>query len=229
MTKKHIKTLTVPKTWPIKKKGQKFVIRPLPGKDFTLSMPLSLIFKDLLKYCKTSNEVKATLRDKEILVDGKRKRNLKDLVGFMDVLSIPVSNEEYRMHINKNKKLQLLSIPNEEASSKVCKIIGKTTLKKGKHQLNLFDGKNILVKEDKYKIGESVHIKLPSQEIIEVFKFEKGSYVYIITGKHAGEHGTIIEIKDKQVFVKTKNGEFETPQSSVFMIGKEKPAIKMID
>ena len=72
MVKKHLKTLTVPVSWPIKRKGQTFVMRPLPGKAYSLGLPLSIIFKDILKYCKTSNEVKTILRDKEILVDGKR-------------------------------------------------------------------------------------------------------------------------------------------------------------
>ena len=88
----------------------------------------------------------------------------------MDVLSIPVSNEYYRMFINKNKKLQLLKTNKDESSIKVCKIIGKTTLKKGLVQLNLFDVRCILVKKDNYKVGESLLLELPSQKIKEHFK-----------------------------------------------------------
>ena len=138
----HLKTLTAPVTWTVKRKGQTFVVRPKPGKLFTMSMPIALIFKNLLKYCKTTKEVKAILRDKEIFVDEVRRKNPKYLIGFMDTLSIPFSDEFYRMLINSNKKLVLIKIPKEEATFKLCKITGKTLLKKGQVQLNLYDGRN---------------------------------------------------------------------------------------
>src|SRR5512133_1462699 len=146
MAKKHLKTLTAPVSWPIKRKGQTFVIRPLPGKSFNMSMPLSLILKDMLGYCKTSKEVRALLRDKEILVDGKRRKEEKFLVGIMDILSIPITKDYFRMQINKNRKLELVKIDASETGSKIMKIVGKTSLKNGKMQLNLFDGRNIIVK-----------------------------------------------------------------------------------
>jgi len=55
--------------------------------------------------------------------------------------------------LNKNKKLQLLKIEPEESNKKICKVIGKKVLKNKKVQLNLFDGRNILVKEDKFSVG----------------------------------------------------------------------------
>jgi small subunit ribosomal protein S4e len=229
MVKKHLKTLTVPVSWPIKRKGQTFVTRPLPSKSYSLSLPISIIFKDILKYCKTSNEVKTILRDKEVLVDGKRKKDLRSLVGFMDVLAIPLSGEEYRVLINKTKKLQLVQITKEESDVKVCKIISKTKLMKGKTQLNLFDGRNIIVKEDKYSVDDSVLIKLPSQEIKESFKMEKGNHALLISGTHTGEHGLIEQISKDAVTIKTKEGAFETSKKAVFVVGKEKPSIKMID
>ena len=229
MVKKHLKTLTVPTTWPIKRKEKKFIIRPLSGKKFSMAMPLSLIFIDMLKYCKTAKEVKTILRDKEIFVDGKRKKNQKDSLGVMDVLSIPLSKENYRMLINKYGKMCLISISDEESKEKVCKIIGKKVLKKGKTQLNLFDGRNILVKEDKYNIGDSVLIKLPIQEIKDSFKLEKGNYGYLTGGSHIGDHGSIESISKGMVTIKNKEGVFETPKEYVFVIGKTKPSIKMHD
>jgi small subunit ribosomal protein S4e len=230
MVKKHLKTLTVPKTWPIKRKGQKFVIRPNPGKSFTYSMPIALIFKNNLKYCKTTKEAKAILLDKEILVDGKRRLDTKYLIGLMDVLSFPIAKEYYRILINTQKKLQLIPIEKKESSLKVVKITGKKVLNKGKIQLNLFDGRNILVKKDNYAVGDSVLIELPGQEIKEHFKLGKGNYAFLISGKHTGEHGKIMDVsegKEGSVTIKTTKHEFKTSKDSIYLVGKEKPAIKI--
>ena len=230
MVKRHLKTLTVPKTWPIKKKGQTFVVRPTPGKKYMTSMPLSLVFKTLLKSCKTMKEVKNILQDKEVFVDGKRQKNPRSLIGLMDVLSVPESKEYYRLIINKNKKLQLVKISDKEANLKLNKIIGKTFLKKKVIQLNLSDGRNINVKKDSYSVGESLLIEIPKQKIKEHYKFEKGNYAYLIKGKHLGSHGVIQGISKEgqnMVSVKTKDNIFETPKESVFIIGKDKPAIQI--
>lgn len=225
--KRHLKTITVPKTWPIKRKGQTFIIRPLPSKKLDYSLPIALVFKNMLKFCKTNKEVKTILRDKEILVDGKRKKNIKDLIGFMDVLSIPISNENYRMLLDKYNKLTLVPIDNKEAGYKIVKIISKKILKKGKVQLNLFDSKNIIVEKDIYKVSDSVKINISNQEILDYYKLEKGFYVFIISGKHAGEHGLINNIINKDYYVKTQNEEFIVEKSSLYVIGKDKSDIKL--
>lgn len=230
MVKRHLKTLTVPKTWPIKRKGQKFVVRPTPSKAYWTSMPISLVFKTLLKLCKTMKEVKHILHDKEVFIDGKRQKNPRSLIGLMDVLSVPESKEYYRLIINKNKKLQLVKISDKEAQLKLCKIIGKTFLKKGVIQVNLSDGRNINVKKDEFSVTDTVLIEVPKQKIKESYKIEKGNYAYLIKGKHLGAHGIIQEIsKGTQIMVsiKTKDNVFETPKESVFIIGKDKPAVKI--
>ena len=230
MVKRHLKTLTVPRTWPIKRKGQKFVVRPTPGKAYWTSMPISLVFKTLLKSCKTMKEVKHILHDKEVFIDGKRQKNPRSLIGLMDVLSVPESKEYYRLTINKNKKLQLVKISDKEAQLKLCKIIGKTFLKKGVIQVNLSDGRNINVKKDDFSVTDTVLLEVPKQKIKESYKIEKGNYAYLIKGKHLGTHGIIQEIlkgTQKMVSIKTKDSVFETPKECVFIIGKDKPAVKI--
>mgnify|MGYP004000245325 CR=1 FL=1 len=227
MGKKHMKTLTVPVSWPVKRKSSRFTLRPNPGKSFELSMPIALVFKNLLRYAKTMKEVKTILMDKEILVDGKRVKKPKQLVGLMDTVTIPISNENYRMLIKKSKKLYITEISKEEAKIKICKITGKTLLKKGQVQINLFDGRNVLVKKDEFKVGDSVILSLPDQKIKSILKFEKGAYVFMIGGSHVGEHGIIEKIDERAIIIKTKEDSFETPKSTVFVVGKSKSEIKL--
>ena len=74
MPKKHLKRQASMTTWPIERKGTKFITRPNPGKKFKLSIPIAIVFKNMLNYCKTTKEVKKILMDKEVIIDGKRRK-----------------------------------------------------------------------------------------------------------------------------------------------------------
>src|SRR3989338_3925974 len=172
-----LKRLNMPKTWHIKRKGIKFITRPNPGRRFDLAMPINLIIKDLLKYAKTNKEVRAILQTRNVLVDGKRKKEVKLPVGLFD--AIDIENDYFRVIINKKGKIEVIKTSKDDAAIKPCKIIGKTKVK-GKTQLNLYDGKNILVEKDTYKVGDTLIISLPKQDIKKHIKFEKNALVYLI-------------------------------------------------
>src|SRR3989344_3893102 len=98
MGKNHLKRINMPKTWHIKRKGIKFITRPKPGQaSMKLGMPISIIIKDLLGLAKTTREVKSILNVQEVLVDNKRRKERRYILGFMDVLSFPKIDKHYRM------------------------------------------------------------------------------------------------------------------------------------
>ena len=87
---KHLSRLAVPRTWQVKKKGIKWISRPLPGAHaMDRSVPLNFVFRYLLDYARTNKEVKHILNNQEIFVDGVRRKNPRFAIGIMDVLSIP--------------------------------------------------------------------------------------------------------------------------------------------
>jgi len=230
MGKKHLKRLTAPKTWKIERKKTVFITRPNPGAHkYELGMPINLVFKDLLNYCKTSKEVKAILHDKEILVDGARRKDPRFVVGFMDVFSIPVTKEDFRMLLDKKGKLSLIKIKKNEADVKISKIKNKKIIGKHMIQLNLSDGRNILVKDSKYKVSDSLLIKIPEQEIKEVIKLEKGAFVILIGGKHIGLKGEVEDIKDGTITVKIDEESIQTKKDYAFAVGHKKAAIGLVD
>ncbi len=227
MVKRHLKRLAIPKSWDIKKKKKKFTTKPMPGAhSFELGMPLNLIIRDLLKYAKTNDEVKKILKNEEVLVDGKRRKDYKFITGFMDTISIPKLKKQYRIILNKKGKLFLLGISDQEAKIKVCKIIGKKLIK-GKTQLNLFDSRNILVDKDTYKVGDSLVIELPKQKIKEHLKLEKGVTVFIIGGKNIGTIALIEDITTEKIICKHNSTIFEVPFDYIFVVGKNKTVIKL--
>ena len=230
MAKKHLKRLVAPKSWKIKRKGIVFVTRPKPGMHSKKnSISLNLVLRDMLKYAKTTRDVKVILSKGDVLVDGKQRKDHRFSVGVMDLIEIPKIKECFRVLLNKKGNISLVKLKPDEAKIKLCKIVGKSVIKKGKIQLNLNDGRNIIIDKNNYKTGDTLTIQLPEQKIKEHLKFEKGSFVYLSGGKHKGESGIIDEIiKDSIIKVKPEFGEsFETSKKFAFVIGREKPIIAL--
>lgn len=228
MVKNHLKRLAVPKSWPIKRKGATFIVKPNPGAHPSkLGMPLGIFIRDILGYAKTMREIKKILQKMNILVDGVIRREHRFIVGLMDVIGIPELKKYYRVILDKKGKISLIEIEKEDGSIKPCRIIGKSKVK-GKTQLNLFDGRNILSDKDDYKVNDTVIISLPSQEIKKHIKFDKNILVFLVGGKHVGEIGLVEDILADKIRYKSKKGDvFETLKGYAFAIGKEKPEIKI--
>ncbi len=229
MVKRHLKRLVAPKSWKIKRKGITFVTRPRPGMHSKKnSISLNLVLRDMLGYAKTTRDVKVILSKGGVLVDGKQRKDHRFAVGVMDLIEIAKTKECFRVLLNKKGNISLVKIKPDETKMKLCKIVGKAVIKKGKIQLNLNDGKNIIIDKNNYKTGDTLVVEVPEQKIKEHLKFEKGSFVYLSGGKHKGESGVIDEIKDSIIRVKPESGEiFETSKKLAFVIGKEKPIITL--
>lgn len=233
-SKKHLKRFKAPKNWPIHPKENVWTVKPAAGphaiKD---SLSLLVVIRDILGLADNSREAKRIINTGKVLVDGRARKNYKYPVGFMDVVQIPSSEEAYRVLPDLKGRLILHPIPKENEGFKLCKITNKATLKKGKTQLNLHDGRNIIV-EDSFAAGDVISLKVPDQEITNNFKLEEGALVLITGGKHIGEIGIINEINinkssnSNTVVVENNNEDnFITLKDYAFVIGKDKPVISL--
>jgi len=220
----------------VPKKETKWIVSPRPGphKKFE-SIPLLIIVRDLLKLVDTKNDAKKIIKNKNILVDGKPRTDLKYSVGLFDVIDIPKKEKQYRVVPDKHG-LSLIEIPNKESNVKICRIKNKTIVKGGKTQLNLHDGKNILIKDkETYKPGDSILIELPSQKIVDHVNMEKGVVAIIAGGQNIGDIINIKEIiktksrEPNKIICKKDEKEFEAIMDYVYIVGKEKPLIKLTE
>jgi small subunit ribosomal protein S4e len=227
MSKKHLKRLNTPRTWDILKKNYKYIKRPLPGSHcLEEGMPLALFLRDILGLVKTGKEVKNVLNNQEILIDGIRRKEPKFIVGLMDIISILSLKENYRVILDSRGLLNAIKIDDSESKVKLCKVKGKT-MYHGKVQLNLSDGRNIFDSSKNYSIGGCVLIEVPSQKIKEFLPLERNCKVLIIGGKKSGKIALVDDIKDDIMKCRTDDGEFETSKRYAFVVGKEKPSIKI--
>lgn len=232
MVKYHLKRLNAPSTWDINRKENTFITRPLPsGHKMENSLPVSIILKDILKVGKTTREIKHIITHNNVIVNGRRIKDIKASVGFMDVLEIKETNGCYRMILGKNKKLNLIEIGGNDKNLILMKVIKKTLLKKKKMQLNFSNGYNILgEKKDigDVKMGDVVVYDFNSRKIVDMFRMEKGSTLFLTGGKHTGEIVKLEGIKDDSIIFKTKDNEvYETSLEYGFLVGRDIPSIKV--
>lgn len=224
----HMKKLAAPRTWPIKRRDAEFVTRPLPGTKFELGMPLNVILKEMLECASTSKEARKILNTKNVLVSGRRVKEPRFLVGLFDTISIDEIGSYHRLVLNENGKVGIVQIQKEEGNIKLSKIIKKTMLRKKRIQLNLSDGRNLLVENDPYNTGDTLMISLPDNSIKNHVKLDKGAIIFLTGGKHIGETGIVQGISRDKITYKGSNGEVvETLKTHAFAIGEEKPLISI--
>lgn len=227
----EMKRLIAPRSWPVKRKTAHWIAKPSPGAHaLEGSIPVTVVLRDMLQVCATAAEVRAVIFEKGIMVDGKVVSNHKQGIGLMDVVSLPKAGATYRMVLDRRGKLQLAKIPAEKAAWKLCRIENKTVVSGGKVQLNLHDGRNVMVEKDSYKTGDVLKIEVPSQNVLEHYSLDKGALTLITSGSHVGETAVVDEYVITRLasenLVKFKDGT-STVKSNVFVIGTKTPEIEL--
>jgi len=228
---RHQKRVASPKSWPIARKTQQWAAKASPGPHSAEgSIPLLFVVRDFLKLADNSRETKRILNEGGVLVDGAVRKDHKFPVGIFDVVSVPSMDKQYRLLQDAKGRFNLHELEPGEAR-KLNRIENKTILNGGVLQLNLNDGTNKIA-DGEYNTGDSIILSLPEKEIADRIEFKEGNLAMVIGGSHSGEVGSIKEIKivrssrPNRVIISGKE-EFETTANHVFMIGTDKPAIKL--
>ncbi len=228
---KHIKRMAAPSSWAVPRKTSHWVTKPRAGPHkVEESMPLLSVVRDMLKLCDNSREARFIIGSRQISVDGKVVTDYKYPVGLMDVVTVVKTKQSYRMLVDYKAKLKLVQIEDQERDWKLARIDNKTVVSKGKVQINLHDGRNMLLPKDQYKTGDVLKIELPSQKVMKAFKLEKGNLALLIGGSHPGTVQTIESYNvmrgSASNIVTFKDG-FSTVKENVFVVGDKAAEIKV--
>ena len=175
--KKHLKRLNAPKHWMLDKLGGAFAPKPSyrPHKSWEC-LPLILILWNRLKYALTYREVIAILMQQHVFVDGKVRIDKTYPSGFMDVVSIPKTNENFRLLYDTKGRFWLHLVRNEEAKFKLWKVWSVQLGQKGIPYLNTYDERTI---------------RYPRPLITDFIKFDVGNVVMVTGGRNRGRVGVI--------------------------------------
>jgi small subunit ribosomal protein S4e len=228
---RHQKRVAAPTSWPITRKTHHWVVGANAGphsKD--TGIPLLVIVRDLLKIANNAKEAKRILNEKNIFVDGIARSDYKYIVGLFDIVSIPATNEYYRVLLDNQNRFKLYK--EDESALKLCRINNKTIVRKGAVQLNLHDGTNILASNE-YGTFDTVMLSLQDRKIVKHINYKPGNLAMIVGGEHSGEIGKIKQIKKVRgsgtnMVAISNEREFETIEDYVYVIGESSPEIKVV-
>ena len=232
---RHMKRQQAPTFWTIHRKEKVWSINTRPGPhNFGTSIPVAIILRDMLSYASTRREATLIAKKGKIKVDGKPRLDEKFPVGLMDVISLPDAGENYRVLPAKGGRLTLHPIKGEETGFKLCRIIGKSTLRDDTTQLQLHDGRTLNAPTGStYNVNDVLKIKIPSQEIIDHIAFKDQLPIIITGGRSQGETGIIIGFGNepgwkKTATVRTPKGEdIRTLTKYVFPLGTSQSMISI--
>lgn len=228
-----LKRMTIPSFWFVPRKESKWVVAPRAGPHRKFdSVPLQVLIRDVLKILDKGKDARTIIKRGDVVVDGRQRKDHAYPVGLFDVVTFPITGKSYRA-VPSEKVLSFIEIPKGEADRKLCRIVGKTVVGKGKMQLNLHDGKNILVDKGDYKTGDSIVVQVPDLKVIEHVALETGVTGVVTRGADVGKVGKIKKVmaatsKEKaRLICDFGEGDEEVLKDRFFVVGKAKPAIKI--
>jgi len=243
--KKHLKRLNAPRSWMLSKMGGTWAPRPSPGPHkLRESLPLSLILRNRLKYALTRREVIIVTARRLVRVDGKIRTDLNYPTGFMDIVSIDKTGENFRVLYDVKGRFVLHRVNDEEAKYKLARVKSVQTAKKASIGRNPFkhgvessipyvvthDGRTIRYPDPIIKANDTVKLDIKTNKIIGHLKFEVGNLCFVTRGANIGRIGVLVRT-DKHpgsfdiVHLRDRRGAtFATRLHNVFVIGEGKKA-----
>jgi small subunit ribosomal protein S4e len=231
----RLKRGAAPRTWTIPRKGTKWVKRPGPGPHAQdQSVPIQIVLRELLGVARTAREARLLTRSGSVRVDGKVVQDLDRGVGLMDTLSLAAPlDAHYRMVKNTRGKLTLVKIPSPEAGIKIGQVRAKHSVRSGKVEVTLHDGRNLLVAATTpYRVGDSLKIEVPTQKVVDHYKLAPGVLAYVAGGSHVGQLARVekVEVRNSSQanLVHFAEG-FSTTKQYVFVVGQKGPELTLAE
>lgn len=142
------------------------------------------------------------------------------------MIEISKSDDRLRLLYDTKGRFVLHKIPSEEASFKLCRVIGSGTQAREVPYITTHDGRTIRYPDPAIKKHDVIKLELATGKITGHLKFEIGNTVMCTKGGNTGRIGTLTTIEKHPgsfdiVHVKDVEGNvFATRLGNVFTVGK---------
>mmetsp|Transcript_19939 Transcript_19939/g.26313 ORF Transcript_19939/g.26313 Transcript_19939/m.26313 type:complete len:260 (+) Transcript_19939:76-855(+) len=233
--KKHLKRLNAPKHWMLSKMDGVWAPRPSQGPHkLRECLPIVLIIRNRLKYALTMKEVKQICMERHVKVDGKVRTDTNFPAGFMDVVSLEKSGDQFRLLYDAKGRFTLHRVSDDEMKYKLCRVNKQEVTKKKIPYIATHDGRTFRYADPLIKVNDTVKVDIESGKIVGQIKFDAGNLCMITKGRNSGRVGIVGHIERHPgsfdiVSVKDAAGNtFATRLQNVFIIGEgNKPWITL--
>ena len=194
---------------PIERKGTKYIATA--SSDLENSVPVVIAIRDILNLAKTKKEVKKMITQKILKINGREVIDYRESVHLFYIFQ---AGKDYVLKLSPTRKFFLEET--KDGKERLCKVIGKRLVADNKVQINLHDGTNV-IGDSKIKVGDSVYLDF-SSKIKRHVSPEKGKEVFITGGRYEGQSGKIVDIKDKKLSIKFKEGSAVLDLEKLFVL-----------
>lgn len=231
--KRHQKRLSSPANLKLPRKTAPWIVKPAPGPHpADECLPLSILVRDYLEFARTFREARKILSEGQVQVNGKTRKDPKFPIGLMDVVQIPEINGNWRLIFDRRGHLVPYEIPEKETKFKLCKVVGKNTVKNGRVQVSFHDGRTSIGGFEDTTPSNVVKLELPDGKILDQFSLEKGKPAFVTGGGNVGRLGVISKIGEEvpstdMVGLDVGDESFLVPKNHVFVVGPKEPAISL--
>jgi len=233
--KKHLKRMFAPSHWMLDKLKGRWAPKPSAGPHkMRECMPLIVMLRERLKYALTYREVKMIVMQRLIKVDSKVRTDMFYPAGFMDVVQIEKTNENFRMLYDCKHRFVLHKIAKEEATYKLCRVKKVIRGAKNTPYALTHDGRTLRYPDPEIRANDTIRVDVNTGKMLDHVKFEQGNVVTISSGNNMGRVGVIVHRERHPgsfeiVHIKDAVGHtFATRLQNVFVIGKgTKPWISL--
>merc|ERR1712141_434666 len=216
--KKHLKRLNAPNHWMLDKLTGVYAPKPSQGPHKQREcLPLILFLRNRLHYALTGDEVKKILMQRLVKVDGKVRTDVNFPAGFMDVITIEKTDENFRLIYDVKGRFAIHRITPEEARYKLCRVVRVGVAQKGVPFSVTHDARTIRYPNPDIKVNDSVILDIESGTITGGHNLGRVG-VIASRDRHPGSFD-IVHIKD------ATGATFATRLSNVFIIGRSKQAL----
>lgn len=204
-----------------------FAPRPTPGPHkLRECIPLVVLIRNRLKYALTKREVTQILMDRTVQVDGKIRTDTNFPTGFMDVVTIEKTGDQFRILYDVKGRFLLHRISDEEAAYKLCKVRKMYVGTHGIPHVATHDGRTIRYPHPSIRANDTVRVNIETGKIEDFIKFEIGNMAFVTGGHSMGRIGTVTKVERHPggfdiVHLKDARGQtFATRVSNLFIIGQ---------
>lgn len=232
--KKHLKRLNAPKHWMLDKLTGVWAPRPSTGPHkLRECLPLVILLRNRLKYALTAREVRMIVMARQIKVDGKVRTDTTYPAGFMDVISIAASGENFRLLYDTKGRFVIHKIDKKQAGYKLCRVRKKALGAKGIPYIVTHDGRTIRYPDPDINISDTIKFDLNTNKITDFVHFGVGKLCMVTGGHNMGRVGVIHNLEKHPGsfeiihIVDDRGKEFTTRKSNVFVVGDQRPMVTL--
>lgn len=175
-----------PSHWCLDKLRGVYATRPSAGPHkLRECIPLTILLQNRLKYALSAQDAVKICRHRDadnkgegnIRVDNKIRRDPRFPLGFMDVVNIPKTGENFRILYDIKGRFQPIRIDAKEAGFKLCKVKRKCLGKNKIPYIVTHDGRTIRYANPEIKKNDTIQVSGQSPMCFLLSMFLKLNYI----------------------------------------------------